>query len=104
MENESEYRLKPDNELEDLRRRLRAEGSELAANIGRRALYHRAGVEAFEVIVTGVQRIWDEDDEGNYRFGVEGYTVRRAEDRWVDDDHRAYPVYAASVREIEFLS
>lgn len=52
----------------------------------------------------GVQRLWDHDEEGTYRFGVEGYTVRRAEDKWLDEQTRAYPTYAASVREIEFLS
>jgi len=104
MEDGSEYRLRPDNKLEELRRRLSAEGSELAVNIGRRAIYHRPGVEPFEVIVTGVQRMWDDDEEGNYRPDIEGYTVRRAEDKWVDDDTRAYPVYAASVSEIEFLN
>lgn len=77
--------------------------SALAANIGRRAIYHRSGVEPFEVVVTGVQRIWDEDEEGTYRFGIEGYTVRRVEDTWLDDDTRAYPVYAASVRDVELL-
>ena len=79
------------------------DGSPLLANLGRRAIYHREGVEPFEVVVTGVQQIWDEDTEGVYRFGVEGYTVRRAQDEWIDEKTRRYPVYAASVREINFL-
>ena len=103
MDSDPEYRLRPRNPIEDLRQDLTAEGSELAANIGRRAIYHRPGVEPFEVVVTGVQKLWDEDEEGNYRSDVEGYTVRRVEDEWLDDETRAYPVYAASVREIDFL-
>ena len=103
MDDASKYELRPDNEVENLRRELSVDGSPLSANMGRRAVYHREGVEPFEVVVTGVQQIWDEDAEGVYRFGVEGYTVRRARDEWIDDKTRRYPVYAASVREIEFL-
>lgn len=104
MDGRSEYKLRPDNELEALRKKLAAEGSKLAKDIGRRALYHRPGVEPFEVVITGVQKIWDDDEDGNYRFGVDGYTVRRLEEEWVDGETRAYPVYAASAREIEILN
>ena len=104
MDEGSKYELRPDNEVEKLRKKLSVEGSPLAANIGRRAVYHREGMEPFEVVVTGIQHVWDEDDEGIYRFGVEGYTVRRAEDEWSDEEIRAYPVYAASTRDIEFLN
>ena len=103
MDRKSEYKLKPDNEVEDLRRELSIENSPLSKNVGRRAIYHRSGVDPFEVVITGVQKVWDDDEEGNYRPDVEGYTVRRAKDEWIDDQTRVYPVYAASVREIEFL-
>lgn len=87
MGKKSEYRLRPDNRVEDLRRELAIEGSDLAINVGRRAIYRRPGVEPFEVMVSGVQKRGD--DDGNYRFGVEGYTVRRGSDEWSDQGTRA---------------
>lgn len=94
------------NEIESLRACFAVEDPEMEKHIGMVVTYLKGEPQERLVRIVGVQKLWDYDEDGKYRFGVKGYTVSELEDAiFVSSDgtkHRLYGTYACSKSKLTF--
>ena len=75
-------------------------------NIGKLAIYLKGKPQERLVRIVGVQKLWDHNEEGQYVFGIHGYTVEELQHSYITVDgetHRLYGIFACSKKRLSIM-